>query len=128
MAFREIFKRPSLKDPVDAAGVSVPFKYKRVAATSDGIQDIIPAVVGKKFRIVSYSFTIIGTQSLGSYATVEDSSANVLLDLPFPNQGGSNEIGSVESPLMETPTTNTALRLRNPTGIDTYGRITYLEI
>lgn len=128
MAFREIFKRPSLKDPVDASGNAVPFKFKRVAATADGLQDIIPAVAGKKFRVIGYSFTIVGTQTPGTYAAVEDSSANVLLDLPFPNAGGSNETGGVECPLFETPTANTALKLRNPTGIDTYGRLTYVEI
>ena len=112
-------------DPVDGAGTSVPIKFARVNATADGDNTIITGVGGKKLRVLGYALVA----SAAGIITIQDSAGTpaILAQFPLAANGGVSYAGGLECPAFETPTGN-GLEISNPSGVDTLGHITYIEV
>jgi hypothetical protein len=121
----EIPMVPTVIDPVDGSGVSVPIKFVRVNATADGDNVVIAAVASKRLRVLGYALvaTAAGTISIQNTA----GSPIILAQFPLAAQGGVSYAGGYDAPAFETPS-GTGLEINNPAGVDTLGHITYVEL
>lgn len=102
-------------------------KYAVVNATADGDNEIIAAVAGKKIRVLSYVLT--GASVGGGTVTLQDTAGTPVahLKLAVANNGGFVYVGDWNLPAFETAS-GEGLEVNNPSGSDTFGRMTYLEV
>jgi hypothetical protein len=114
-----------LPDPiVNSSAVAVPIKFASVNATADGDNSVIAAVGGKKLRVLGGRITCTGAGTI-SFKT----GGGGVIDrfISSANGSGFADNGGVDSPLFET-VSGEALLLNNPAGIDSVGRLTYIEV
>lgn len=100
-------------------------KFVRVAATADGDNEIVAAVAGKKIRVLAYSLgvTAAGTMKLQDTA----GSPAVHAEFPLAANGRAEYAGGTRAPAFETAA-GVGLEVSNPTGVDTLGHLTYIEV
>lgn len=98
-------------------------KFARVNADADSDNTIVPAVSGRKLRVLGYQLIA----SAAGIATVK-SAANVLAELQVP--AGLDPIayaGGHDAPAFETGA-NEALIINTQVGQDVNGHLTYVEV
>jgi hypothetical protein len=98
-------------------------KFASVNATSDGDNEIVAAVSGKKIRVLGYCLTsnAAGTVALKSGASTTLARIRIGAD-----GDGAAYAGSAETPAFETAA-GEALNLNNPASVDTFGHLCYME-
>jgi hypothetical protein len=116
--------RGSTADPVDGTGTAAPVKFARIFATADGDNTLVAAVTSKKIRVIGYKVQLTGVGTAVFKSGAGTSLADVVAD---GNAGGASYAGSLLSPAFETAAA-TALVINNPTGIDTLGHLSYVEV
>lgn len=114
-----------LPDPiVTSGGSAVPIKFASVNATADGDNTVVAAVASKKLRVLGERLT-----STGAGTIQWKSGGGTVLDrfISTGNGSGWSYPGGVDAPAVET-VSGEALLLNNPAGVDTVGRISYIEL
>ena len=98
-------------------------KFAHVSAASDGDNDIVTAVAGKRIRVIAYAFTV----SAASTVVLQDSANTDLATFILPANGGVSYAGGVQAPAFETAV-GTGLEITNAASNDTFGHVTYIEV
>jgi hypothetical protein len=114
-----------LPDPVvNSSAVAVPLKFASVNATADGDNTVISGVASKKLRILGYALMATGAGTL----SLKSAGTTVLGRVRASGDGaGAAYAGGVDAPACETATAE-AFVINNPTGVDTVGHVSYIEV
>jgi hypothetical protein len=113
-----------LPDPiVNASAVAVPIKFFSMNATADGDNTVIAAVASKKLRVLSIAWTRT-TSDVANIGQLKSGGATVL---GRATGAGLVADGGVGAPVCETAS-GEAFVVNNPSGIDSYGFGSYIEL
>ena len=99
-----------------------PIKYANVAAASDGNQDLIAAVTGKKIRVVGFCLSV----DVAGLVILRDKTADTAR-ATFKAAGTYSYSGGPSAPAFET-IAGDALEANNAAGTDLHGFIAYQEV
>lgn len=101
-------------------------KYAVVNAAADGDNVIIAAVAGKSIRVLGYALT--GASTAGGTITLQDTAGTPVVHakLAIANNGGVSYAGGLQAPAFQTAA-GTGVEVNNPTGVDTFGHMVYVE-
>jgi hypothetical protein len=96
--------------------------HARINATSDGDNEVVAAVAGKKVRVLSY----VLTASAAGIVDVQDTAASpaILAQFDLAAQGGVSYAGGVHAPAFETAE-GTGLEVNTQASQDVVGHVTY---
>jgi hypothetical protein len=115
----------SVEDPVDSAGVTVPIKFAKIDATSDGDNSVVAAVALKKIRVLGYAFSVTAAGTVDFES--DEGSDVVLARFSLAANGGASYAGGIDCPAFETAA-GSALFCTVGAGVDAKGHLTYIEI
>lgn len=116
----------AVADPVAVDGTAAPIKYAVINATADGDNTIVTAVGGKKIRVLGYLAVLTGAGT----ALLQDTAATPVVHgrvRAAADGGGAVYAGGFEAPAFETAV-GTGVEINNPTGVDSLGHMTYVEV
>ena len=108
-----------------------PVKHASVNAAADGVNEIIAAIAGKSIVVLGYTLTCtVSSPSQALKGNFEDGAGTPVVhgvffasDLAFP--APLSYVGNWEAPAFEVAI-GEPLNIRNGTGVDTVGHITYM--
>lgn len=100
-------------------------KYARINATADGDNTVIAAVAGKALRVLGYALNVTAAGTI----SLQDTAGTPVVHAQFAlaANGVVSYAGGLQAPAFETAS-GVGLEVNNPTGVDTLGHISYLEI
>lgn len=98
-------------------------KFARVNATSDGDNTVVPAVAGRKIRVLGFAVTVTAAGTMA----VKSDAATTLASYALAANGGVSYAGGAPAPAFETAE-GQALVVNCATGQDALGHIVYVEV
>lgn len=100
-----------------------PFEYLPVAATSDGVNEVIPAVTGKKILVLGYVLNV----NAAGVITLQDSDDAAIGSFELTDGGVVSYAGGLECPAFVIDE-GLAFEISNANGVDTLGHITFAYV